>query len=107
MLGFSPMTRLVRLFLLALIVLSQHAGLVALLADDACCGEQSQACGDDCSANDCALRSCCAERAAATPPADLPRMASPKPTAAHLPEVERLTAAEPSDILHVPKSSRS
>jgi hypothetical protein len=35
------MTRLLRLALLLVVVLSQHAGLAVLLAEDDCCGAQS------------------------------------------------------------------
>jgi hypothetical protein len=99
--------RILRLLLFLAVLLSQHAGLAELVVEDPCCGgEERTTCDEDCPPT-CVLRACCAERSVATPPADLPRIAAARPTSAHLPEVERLSAAEPADIFHVPKPSCS
>jgi hypothetical protein len=87
-------------------VLSQHAGLAVLLAEDDCCGAKSSACDEGCPPQTM-LRPCCAERTLATPPAEGPREVAVQRTKADLPEAETLVSAPPAKILHVPKLALS
>jgi hypothetical protein len=95
--------RMVILSFLVLLLVGQHAAL-ALVPVDTCCKSDEATSPDGC-ATSCPLCVCCLERT----PVNVPKLDTPAPNLAPgvmlTPSPVTPPSPEPSEILHVPRSS--